>query len=344
MAERAFNVVQLGVQAVHGTSVAATSILPVDPGVIQSEDRGYASPDEDYGRVGRHNPGRAYYGVRGATFPLNGEVTFEDIIRVLSAHGGTGVITIVNLEENWAFTWDETSDTKKRLTAEVGTKDTTQDQWRVGDVLVDELELSYEDLTVPGASPWRYSATCIGKAREVFTLTGALAAPPILETAQGHLTTLLEGSTATAFASLTELTNSLVGYRLRSSLGLARRIYGGTADTFSAYGFGRAEVDVTARVKISATSKANIYDIWNVAQSPVTERRWRVKVLGTTAPGSSPATPKSITIDHRLIFEEVVPADRDGEDVYEVAAHAAYDTALASRLQVNVYNAVAALP
>jgi hypothetical protein len=148
----------------------------------------------------------------------------------------------------------------------------------------------------------------------------------------------------TAFASLSELANHLVGYRLRSSLGLARRIYGGTVDTFSAYGFGRAEVDVTARVKVSASSKSNIYDIWNVAQAPVTERRWRIKSSGTTAPGSSPATAKSLTIDHRLIFENVVPVDRDGEDVYEVTAHAAYDSTLASRLQINVYNAIAALP
>lgn len=349
MAERAYNVVQVGIQSAHGTPAAATKILPVEPGVIEENDRGYNSPQEDFGRVSRHQPGRPYYGMRGGTLPLNGEVTFEDIIRILTAHAGAAVITSTNTPtetttKTHTYTFDETSDTKKRLSIEAGTLDTAQDEWLISDGLVDELEIGFEDITVPGASPWTYRATVIGKGRSVSVLTGSLSAPALLETAQGHLTTLFEGTNATAYGSLSELAAHLVGYKMRSTLGLVRRAYGGSDDEFDAFGYGKAEVTVTARVKISASSKSDIYDIYNAAGAPSTSRRWRIKALGSTVPASNPVTAKSIVIDHQLIFENVVPSDRDGEDVYEITAYAGYDATLGSRAAVAVTNNVATLP
>lgn len=347
MAERAFNVLQLGFQSAFGTPVPATAIVPVEPGIIAELDRGAVSAREDVGRLGIHNPGRGYTGTRAAQVPLNGEVTYEDFVRALSLHAGTATITSVNTPaetttKEWAFLWDETSDTSKLGTIELGTE-ASQDQWELADAKVDQIDFGFDDLTVPGASPWTFRATAFGRDRGLAALTGALAVPATLETVQGHLTTLYEGPTTTAFAALAELANTLVMFRATSVRNLARRKYGGTTDTFDAYGFGEAAVSFVARVRITADTKANIYDVWNVGGAVATERRWRIKALGASVAGSSPVTPKSLTCDARVRFETVAPADRDGEDVYEINGYMVYDATNGSRFKTALVNNVAAL-
>jgi hypothetical protein len=325
VSEAVFHKIQLGAQAGHGTAVAATTVFPVEPGVVFDLDRATQSPNEDYGRISRHQPGRSSHGMRGASATLSGEARFEDVYHLLEMHvagggGGTAAGTAT-------YTFDETSDTLTRYTVEGGTS-TTEDQWEISDALADTLELGFDALTAPGNSPWTFSAGLLGKDRATAALTGSLTAPTTLETIEGHLTRLYEGPVGTAFADLTELSASLGSYQMTSASNLVMRAYGGTVDTFSGWGRSdKAEVTFNAMVKVGATSDSNIHDIWNVASGLATERRWRIQVVS----GS-----KTFRIDARVNFTTVGIGDRDGERMYQVEGYFVYDPTLASRGQIVV--------
>ncbi len=334
MAERAFDVIQLGAQSTDTTAVPATVVFPArgdDPAL----DRSIRVPDEDFGRLSAANPGRLTYGARGASMKLDADVRFEDVMRLLEMHARGGVTPTGIGPYTWTYTWDETSLTAKSYTIEVGSE-TSQDQWRLVGCRASELSLGFDALAAPGNSPWQASASIDAIDRQSNALTAALSAPATLETAEGHLTTLYEGTTATVFGSLAELAGHLVGFRLTSRMPWSRRIYGSAADTATSWGLeSRPELTFEAELKVSTTSKGDILDILTAAGSPVTERRWRVKVTGSGT--------KTITIDGRVAFSVVGRGERAGEAVYGVQGQFLYDPTLASRLQVTVVNGVATL-
>lgn len=335
MAEAVFNKVQFGVQAVHGTPVPATIVFPVNAGTIIEVDRAYRSPEEDYGVLSRHQPGRASYGVRAAQVAISGDLSYQLAMYLLNSHLAGGVVPTGVGPYVWVYPADNTADTTKRLTVEVGTE-ISQDGWRITDALIDTLTLRYDALSVPGNAPWTFQATLLGKDREAVTLTAALTAPSTLETMEGHLTQLYEGTTATAFASLTELTTSLVSFEWVSNRNLSRRIYGSaTGDTFTAYGYKHRDASATALVKIAATSKTDIYDVYNAAGGLVGERRWRVKANGIS--------PNVFTLDFRPRITSIPLFDRDGEHVYEAHCDMVYDSTLASAITATLTNSVATL-
>src|SRR5690242_3109323 len=84
MTEAVFHKVQLGRQSVVGTAVSATTVFPVDAGWLGLElDRAADSPDEDYGRISREQPGRGSYGLRGADGSLPFVGRFQDFFHIL---------------------------------------------------------------------------------------------------------------------------------------------------------------------------------------------------------------------------------------------------------------------
>ena len=165
----------------------------------------------------------------------------------------------------------------------------------------------------------------------------AVAARSGMEVMQGHLTQLYEGTTGTAFASLTELAGSLKSYTQTTNRNLARRAYGGTSDVAVRYGFKDMSTGTfEAKVGVSATSKSDFHDIWDVASpAPLGERRWRIKVTGT---GS-----KLMYIDSRVgIF--AVPTDEvDGERIFKVSGEFVDDSTLGAPLQWQITNGIASL-
>lgn len=330
MGEAAFNLLQFGIQSAVGTAVPATALFPCDPGVIIDLDRAIQSPEEDFGVLSRHQPGRASSGIRGAEFPLTCLVRFEDIIRVFEMRLAGGIVPTGGPLYLWAYTLDETASTTKFLTWE--NADDAQG-WRLFGGTVTDLELGFDALSAPGESPWKLSATVIGLNREAVTVTAGLSAPASMETVEGHLTTLLEGTTATAFASLAELSAHLIMYKLKISGDRPRRAYGSASDVASAYGIVKPEVTVEAMIKQSASAKSNIHDIYNASGSVPGERRWRVKAAGSAG--------KYLQIDHRVRFTSVPIGERDGERVLHVQGHAVKDSTLASSLLITVANAVA---
>lgn len=332
-----FNTIALGAQAAHGSPVSAAVIFPADAGIMPDLDRATTSPEEDYGDISRHHAGRSYHGVRGAGITLAAEVRFEDLPEILEMHAEGGVVPVASGDDwVWTYDFDEEADTLTRYTIETGA-DAAQDQWRIDDCLATDLELGYDALTAPGASPWRLSATILGKDRVQQALTPGLSAPLPLESILGHHTVLHEGPTSEAFGDLDELVAHLAQFRMRSALNLVRQPYGATdEDTFTLYTRGGGAVDFDAQLRISATSKTNIHDVWNVDDHLVTERRWRIRATGSGD--------KAMVIDARVALNAVPIGDRNGERIYSVTGYFVKDPTLATRARIAVTNQVETLP
>jgi hypothetical protein len=334
MAERVFDIIQMGVQSTDATPVAATAIFParIDSAEL---DRSLRIPEEDFGRLSPANPGRLAYGPRGASASLEANVRFEDVMRLLEMHGKGGVAPTGSGPYTWTYTFDETSLTAKSYTLELGSE-TAQDQWRLIGCRIEELTLGFDALAAPGNAPWSASASIVAIDRTINALTSGLSAPAALETAEGHLTTVYEGTTATAFSSLTELAAHLVAFRLTSRMPWERRIYGSTSDTASSWGLsGKPETTFEMELKVSSSAKTNIHDTFMAAGAAATERRLRIRATGSGT--------KTLTIDGRVVYESVQRGDRNGEAVYSVTGRYVYDPTLASRLQIVVVNGVSAL-
>ena len=211
--------------------------------------------------------------MRWATASLPFVARFQDLMHAFEMHVDTiGTPSGTATPYAWAYTFDESGalldGALKPYTIEYGVDTSTEDEWRAVGVIANEMELGFDALSAPGNSMWKGTLGLVAIDRQANALTGTATAPSTLETMEGHLTTLAEGPTGTAFASLAALTGSLKQFSLRSSLGAVGRAYGGSSDTATA--IGRSEkgtVEFDALVGISATSKTDIHDIYNVSGS-----------------------------------------------------------------------------
>lgn len=336
MAEIAFEKLQLGKQGTTpGTPVAATTVFPVNPGAAMvSLDRSLDSPDEDFGQLARHQPGRGSYGMRDAALTLPFEVRFEDVMHMLEMRMAGGVTPSGGGPFTWVYTNDLNSDTTRYYTMEAGSE-TSQDQWQATGCVIEDLEFSFADLAAAGNSPWLATANVVAINRAINPLTGSLSAPASMETIEGHLSIISEGTTGTAFAALAALSASLVSYKVKISGPRPQRAYGSGSDVGTAYGIKKRETTFEAAIKVSATAKTDLHDIFNAAGSPAGERRWRIAATGSGT--------KSWIIDGRVRFDAVNTYDRDGERTYMVAGQYVNDPTLASDLQITVVNGVGSL-
>jgi hypothetical protein len=334
-----YNIVQFGYQSAVGTSVAATTLFPVDTGFLGFElDRASETPDEDFGRSSRNAAGRHSTGVRGAEASLPFVCRFEDIMQIFEMHlMGGETPTDANPVYTWVYTADQTASTLVPRTVEYGVDGSTQDEWEATGVICNELEIGFDALSSPGNSMWTGTAGLLAVNRAPAAITGSISAPGTLETMEGHLTTLAYGGTGTAFGSLSALTGSLKQFRLTSTINAVRRAYGGATDIASAYGrSGKAEATFEALIAISATSDTNMLDIFEVAGAVPTEQRWRIAVAGSGT--------KAMQLDFRTVFRSVNIGEHEGERLYLVNGETVYDATLASHLTATVVNGVSALP
>ena len=343
MSEGVFNIVALGRQADIATAVAASTIFPVDAGFLGFElDRATESPDEDFGSTSREYPGRESHGVRWATASLPFVARFEDIVHALEMHVDTiGTPTGTASPYEWGYVFDETGSllnvALKPYTIEYGVDGSTQDEWRAVGVIATDLELGFDALSAPGNSMWKGTLGLVAIDREPNALTGTATAPATLETMEGHLTTLAEGPTGTAFASLAALTGSLKQFSMRSAVNAVGRVYGGTSDKATSIGrSAKGTVEFDALIGISSTSKTDVHDVYNVAGSVVTERRWRIAVDGSGV--------NAMTLDGRVRFRSVNVGDHEDERLYAVSGVFVYDATLAGRGKFTLSNAIATIP
>lgn len=338
MAEAVFHKFQLGngagTMAAPGVSQAAAVILPVTEPVVIELDRASAYPAEDYGRNARNHAGRGRHGVRGATFSLRAEATFQNVMEFLELHYAGNVSPTGIGPYTWPYPLEAGSPTLIPATGETATE-TAQDAYETI-FLIDELTIGFSDLTSPGANPWEIEASCVGLDRVAAAITGALSAPAALESMMGHLSILKLGTTATAFASLAEISAVLVGASISTQRHLVLRAYGGASDAPTAFGFSEKTTgQITFRTKITSTTKTDILDAWEAAGSTLGEKRLRITVDGN---GNNVAH-----FDARIGTIVVGTADRDGERVYDVTAELVDDTTLNAPCQWTIVNDIATL-
>ena len=342
MSEGVFNVVALGAQASLATAVPASTVFPVDAGFGGfALDRSAQSPDEDWGSTSREQPGRSSTGLRSASASMPFIARFEDLHQILASHVSS-VSTPVGTAApyTWAYTFDETGSSLASAlrvrTVEYGVDGSTQDEWRATGAIVNQLQLGFDALTAPGNAVWKGSADWVAVTREANALTGTAVAPSVLETMEGHLTTLAEGPVATAFTSLATATATLKSFQLTSNNSAVLRAYGGASDTASDIGrSAKGEVTFTAMVAIGTATKADVLDVFAVAGSVPTERRWRIAVAGSGT--------KSLTIDFRCRFTAVDVGLQESERLYQVNGVWIRDATLGGRGTLTLKNGVATL-
>lgn len=338
MAEGVFHVAQLapqsGTMAAVGTSVPAITILPVAEVISPELDRGSAYPAEDYGRNVRNHAGRGHHGFRGATFSASGELTFEQAMHLFEQHYAGGIAPTGTDPYTWVYPLEAGSPTLLPYTWETGSE-TSQDQYELVGCLIDELTIGFDALAAPGDAPWTYEVSGIAANRVQAALTASLSSTAI-ESWQGQTTLLKEGTTATAFASLSELASSLIQFSLTTRRSLVWRPYGSSSDVPGKAGFSeKTSGEFSAMVAVGATSKSDIYDIYNVASSVLGERRWRISAVGSGT--------KVAHVDMRVGFLTIDRGDRDEEQTYEISGEIVDDTTLNAPAQVTVVNGIADL-
>jgi hypothetical protein len=341
MSENVFNAVQIGSQGgtftAPGSAATATFLFPVESPVPIELDRASQFPKQDVGRNARNRAGSGFHGVRGATATLAAQLRFEDVMDILDMHAAGGITPTGGGPYTWAYPFEAGTPTLVPRTIESGNVDASQAQMRLISALVTSLTVGFPAITAPGASPWTLSADLLGVDRDINPLTASLSARAGLEVVQGHLTRLYEGTTGTAFASLTELAASLKSYTQTSSRNLALRAYGSASDVASKFGFtDQSTTTFEATVAVSSTAKSDFHDIWNAAApASLGERRWRIKAIGT---GS-----KVFLIDARVGILAVPIDEADGERLFKVTGELVDDATLGAPWQASITNSIASL-
>ncbi|MCA1788437.1 MAG: hypothetical protein LC667_00890 [Thioalkalivibrio sp.] len=323
MAEGIYRGIQLGQETTFGTEVDATTVYPTDPGSGEfTLDRATEIPDEDFQTQIAHLGGRGSTGVRIATGSLSSQARFEDVGHIVQMFGAEAAYTGAG---PYTQTYTFGATTTEYVPYTVESNNSVQDFIATG-VVATSIDLGFDEIAPGENVMWTVSADLQAANLATGTATAALSAPAVLETIEGHLTTLTQGSTATAYGSLSALTAHLVSYRITSEQEKPLRPYGSATDVASEIGLRKRTSTVNAMLKFSATSVSDIWDIFTVAGSLPTERRWRIVATGSGA--------KSLTIDHRLLFTDVhlEPDGRDGEILVSVEALATYDSTLATDL------------
>ena len=321
MAESIYRGIQLGKEVTFGTTVAATTVYPTDEGSGEfTLNRATEIPDEDFGTQIAHLGGRASHGVRIGSASISSQARFEDLGQLFRIMYAEPVYTGVG-PYTQTYTAGATSTTHGSATYEVNND--TQDFIATG-VVATSLDLGFDEIAPGENVMWTVSADLQSANVVKGNATPALTIPATLETIEGHLTTLSQGTTATAYGSLGALSAHLVSYRIRGEQEKPLRPYGSATDVASEKGLRKRRCTVNAMLRFSATTVSDIWDIFTVAGSLPTERRWRVVATGSGT--------KALTIDHRLLFTDVhlEPDGRDGEYLVAVEALATYDSTLAT--------------
>jgi hypothetical protein len=207
--------------------------------------------------------------------------------------------------------------------------------WVATGVVVTRFDIGF-DAVGPGQNAmWTLNADLQANDLAKTTATTSLSAPTPIQTMEGHLTQLYEGPAGTAFASLSELSSSLVSYRLSVECPKPLLPYGGTADKATAIGRGDITATVNGLVVVSSTTISDLFDIYNVTGALPTDRRMRIKVNGSNS--------AQMFIDHRVEYDDIhiEPNGREGERLLAFSAKVPYDATLASGLQFAIDNATA---
>jgi hypothetical protein len=341
MPESVFHVVQIGRQGgtydAPGAAVDAAVLIPVSEPVAIELDRATTYPAQDWGRNAVARAATGFHGVRGANFSTPAHARFEDLLYFLESHYA-GEVTPSSLGGDmyrWVYPLEVGIPTVVPATVESGTE-ALQDQWRAVGALIDELTLSFDDLEAPGAHPWMVEASWLALNREQHALTSLVDLPSGLETMQGQNSLIHLGPTSEAFGDLDELAASLISFSLATSRHFELRAYGGDTDGASSFGFSeKTSGEVTAKIRITSTSKSRLFDEWENGSPFADDVRMRIHIPGS---GS-----KQAFLDFGLGMTAIPVGTRSGERVYEVTGQILDEEELDAPAQITIENGVSAL-
>lgn len=284
--ERVFHRTQIGHETTPGTPVAATAQLNGQSGAIIDLDRAPDDLQEDYGGIAGARTGRGSWGVRRATMPFTGAVRFEDIHQHFQAGiagGVTAVPTHTAAVQTWTFTKDELATTLISQTIEDGDNVQT---YQMPFSLLTDIKLAFANLGAPAASGWTLNETWIGQDKIAIGGLSSAASPTAAETVMGHLTRAYLGSTATAFAGLSELVG-LNAMDVTIPTGVVPRKWGDASDLYNT--IGRMPTKPTGNFTFYqlAATKTGLFDVWQTAGSVVQENRLRILARGSLLFGTN---------------------------------------------------------
>jgi hypothetical protein len=292
--ERAFHKTAWGKQSTQGLAVPTTALLGGDSTGMIVLDRSPDNIQEDYGRLSMHEAGRGSYGVRHATLARKGVVRFEDVMPALAGCIAGGVTaTGADTDKTRLYAADMTNTTLDLATIEEGDNINV---YQMPDALLTDITLAFSDLAAPGNAPWTISENWIGSDKiSVGGFTSAAVAPSVAETAMGHLTRAYFGSTATAFASLSENVG-LHGCSVNIPSGVVPRKYGNAGDVLDGYGRARREPKGTFTLFATAANQAALFDgAYVTAGTVMGEKRLRTVCLGSAIAGTNESQSLTLT-------------------------------------------------
>lgn len=333
--ERSLHKITSSVEATHGTRVNPTIVMNFDSSGMIALDRAADEPQEDYGLISRHQPGRANYGVKLAHLPLRGVLRFEDLQGHLSCGLAGGVVPslVSGTTYLWAFAGDDTADTIDSRTFQ----DITNVQgYEMSYAMVERYRFSFNALAAPVNAPWMLEVDYIGQDRINAGAAGAPVAVAGAETAMGHLTTIAFGSTATAFNALAAMAG-LLQADITIQTGVTPRKWGGSSDTFDTHGRLNREGTFTLTFWEKTATKTGIWDVFAVAGTIPTDQRMRINAIGTALSSGN----KNFIIDARVRFTTFAAQEVNGGTVYVVSGVFVDDATLASDVKISLNNAVA---
>ena len=334
MGEKAFKKVQAGLEAIHGTAVAATRkyLCVVDPG----KDRVIHYPELALGiRARSHKAETRQISADGINITTPEGCYFQALPMLFSIGLVGGVTpseqTVDQDDYLWDFTPDlEASNAPDSITLEYG--DDVQ-AYEIPYVMARRYVIEGnvgEDANVS------MTVECFGKQIDPTTFTGSLSNPVI----EGMVANLVKLYIDSSWANLgnTQKTGLLRKYRIEIITGVHQKFQAAGVKTMT----GHAEnfIDVMWGLTFEGNSDA---DVLFDAYQAMTAKALRLEILGSQI---GTGENHSLIIDTYGIFEEVMPMgdEKDGNNLHTAIFHGISDNeATPHMLGVQVITDVAAI-
>jgi hypothetical protein len=333
MGEVVLRKTQAALETVRGTDLAATrkvygkGTMNDKPKIIQIDDEQRGTFVSSY---------RSQPGLVDASFPFEGEVTYEDLawwLQLALKGGVTGALSAVTVY-TYTFVPTQATDDLKSATFEWG--DDTQ-AWEAHFGMVDKFEIS-----AALGDAIRFKADILVDDWSTTTFTGAIS-DRVTEDAVTHMSKFAIGAAGAVPAGY--VTGRFIGWKLTIQNNLKPKFFAdGTASSPASIkytGMGRQK----RQYMLEATFEGNAATITEKASfDAATPRVARVTTLGSIIAGSTGNVQRSIDIVLPGIWTSYDVGDRDTNTIFTGVLESQYDATLGYDISVAVANALVTLP
>lgn len=327
---QALDIIQLGKESTHGTSVPATTrwmgSAMVKP-ILQT-----FSPKGQIGVLLENPMGSDTVAQKRTDITFEADLTYEQILHVLMMCMKGGVTgTGASADKTWAFA--------PSYTADPALESFTMDYRKAGSANWDE-EITYvmgKSFEISGAIGEDAKLTCeaFGKSSSLGTaITGSIAVPTVNYVPAQLFKVYIDDT----FGGLggTQLSGDLVGFKFAFRSMAQPKQYLGDID-LAQHGLKTAGFDLELQAEYDAS-----IDTERTKARNRTRRYVRLEAVGAVLGGSN----YKITIDAAMLHdgEHAPDGDRDGNDTATMKLKADYDSTNSLAARVTVINALSTLP